>query len=98
MPTGARAARQVSHELSVPAVTAMLLSAVAFATAACAGLALADALTPRARACLQALAALAALVTTVTARAPSPPTCTLWHSSAACLLFLWACAAAAPGG
>ena len=56
---------QVSHELSVPAVTAMLLSALAFATAAWSGLALADALTPRARAGLQSLAALAALGVTV---------------------------------
>ncbi|KAK9842318.1 hypothetical protein WJX81_006380 [Elliptochloris bilobata] len=55
----------VSHELSVPAVTAMLLSALAFATAAWSGLALADALSPRARAGLQALAALAALAVTV---------------------------------
>ena len=55
----------MSHELSVPAVTAMLLSALAFATAAWSGLALADALTPRARAGLQSLAALAALGVTV---------------------------------
>ena len=62
---------QVSHELSVPAVTAMLLSALAFATAAWSGLALADALTPRARAGLQSLAALAALGVTVVVRAVS---------------------------
>lgn len=58
----------MTHELSVPAVTAMLLSALAFATAAWAGLALADALSPRARAGLQALAALAALAATVAVR------------------------------
>jgi hypothetical protein len=97
MPTGARAARQVSHELSVPAVTAMLLSAVAFATAACAGLALADALTPRARACLQALAALAALGTTVMARSP-PRHPAHPATPAARLPSQSACPAAAPGG
>lgn len=59
---------QVTHELSVPAVTAMLLSALAFATAAWSGLVLADALSPRARAGLQALAALAALAATVAVR------------------------------
>ena len=59
---------QVSHELSVPAVTAMLLSALAFATAAWSGLALAAALSPRARASLQSLAALAALGATVAVR------------------------------
>ena len=59
---------QVTHELSVPAVTAMLLSALAFATAAWSGLVLADALSPRARTGLQALAALAALAATVAVR------------------------------
>ena len=69
---------QVSHELSVPAVTAMLLSALAFATAAWSGLALADALTPRARAGLQSLAALAALGVTVVVK-PEPCTLNLLH-------------------